>query len=50
MVRQLDHFKQGIRGADPKDTYGQQMAPMAKMLTTDQDVADVAAYIEQLGK
>lgn len=49
-IRQLNHFKEGIRGADPKDTYGQQMAPMAKMLATDKDVADVAAYVEQLGR
>ncbi|BAQ15968.1 c-type cytochrome [Methyloceanibacter caenitepidi] len=47
-VRQLNNFKTGIRGADPKDTHGQQMAPMAKMLGTDEDVADVAAYIETL--
>lgn len=47
-VRQLNNFKTGVRGADPKDTYGQQMAPMAKMLGSDQDVADVAAYIETL--
>nr|WP_244505504.1 c-type cytochrome [Methyloceanibacter stevinii] len=47
-VRQLNNFKTGVRGANPKDTHGQQMAPMAKMLGTDDDVADVAAYIETL--
>ncbi|MBF0278553.1 MAG: c-type cytochrome [SAR324 cluster bacterium] len=46
--RQLNNFKAGIRGADPKDLYGAQMRPMAMTLTTDQAVADVAAYVASL--
>jgi cytochrome c oxidase subunit 2 len=47
--RQLQNFKSGARGSDPRDVYGQQMAPMAQTLTTDQAIKDVAAYIESLG-
>lgn len=46
--RQLQNFKSGARGSDPRDVYGQQMAPMAQTLTTDQAIKDVAAYIESL--
>lgn len=47
--RQLQNFKSGARGSDPRDVYGQQMAPMAQTLTTDKAIKDVAAYIESLG-
>jgi cytochrome c oxidase subunit 2 len=46
--RQLKHFRNGIRGADERDTYGRQMAPMAAVLTDDAAVAAVAAYIAGL--
>lgn len=46
VARQLHLFKAGIRGADPKDTYGMQMRPMAMILPTNQAVEDVAAYIQ----
>ena len=46
--RQLMYFRDGIRGAHPDDTTGQQMASMAKTLITDQAIADVTAYILQL--
>ena len=48
MVRQLMYFRDGIRGAHPEDTRGQQMAAMAKLLTDDQTIADVVAYISEL--
>jgi cytochrome c oxidase subunit 2 len=48
MARQLMYFRDGIRGAHPQDTRGAQMAVMAKILTTDQAVADVIAYIQTL--
>lgn len=48
MERQLMYFRDGLRGAHPDDTYGQQMAGMAKTLTTDQAIADVVAYILDL--
>lgn len=50
LVRQLQNFKSGARGSNPKDTYGMQMAPMAQLLTDDQAMADVAAYVKSLGK
>ncbi len=46
--RQLDNFKAGIRGANPKDIYGAQMRPMAMILVTDEQVRDVTAYIATL--
>jgi len=48
MIRQLMYFRDGIRGAHPEDTRGQQMAAIAKVLTDDQTIADVVAYISEL--
>jgi len=48
IVRQLYNFKNGIRGADPKDSYGQQMRPMAMILADDAAINNVAAYISTL--
>ena len=48
MARQLMYFRDGIRGAHPEDTRGQQMAVMAELLTDDQMIADVVAYIAEL--
>jgi cytochrome c oxidase subunit 2 len=49
-VRQLENFKNGVRGNNPKDTYGMQMAPMAQTLPDAQSMQDVAAYIRSLGQ
>ena len=46
--RQLQHFRQGLRGSDYDDQYGRQMAAMASILTDEQAVADVIAYINTL--
>lgn len=46
--RQLKYYKQGIRGADSNDIFGQQMAPMAAVLADDAAISDVAAYIATL--
>ena len=46
MVTQLKNFKQGIRGAHPKDLYGRQMAAMAAILADDQATDDLVAYID----
>jgi cytochrome c oxidase subunit 2 len=46
LVTQLKNFKQGIRGAHPKDIYGAQMASMAAILTDDQATNDLVAYID----
>ena len=48
MTRQLKNFKAGIRGAHPDDTFGAQMRPMAMVLATDAQIADVVAYITSL--
>ena len=48
LVRQLQHFKAGVRGAHPKDTYGAQMRPMSMTLANDQAIKDVVAYIKSL--
>ena len=50
LVRQLENFKNGVRGASPKDTYGMQMAPMAQTLPDAQAIQDVVAYIGTLAK
>jgi len=48
MARQLMYFRDGIRGVHPRDVRGAQMAVMAKILTSDQAIADVVAYIKTL--
>jgi hypothetical protein len=42
------YFRDGICGAHSEDARGQQMAVMAKLLITDQAIADVVAYISGL--
>jgi len=44
----VKNFKQGIRGAHPKDLYGPQMASMAEILSDDQATNDLVAYINTL--
>ena len=41
LVRQLQNYKKGIRGANPKDAYGAQMKPMAAMLADDAAINNV---------
>ena len=48
MIRQLKYFRDDVRGGHAKDIRGQQMAAIAKSLTDDQAIADVAAYIAGL--
>lgn len=45
---QLQKFKSGIRGADPRDTTGAQMRPMAATLADDAAIQNVVAYIGTL--
>jgi cytochrome c553 len=48
LLTQLQHFKQGVRGADPtKDVAGAMMRPMANGLDA-QMMQDVIAYIQTL--
>lgn len=46
--RQLTYFKHGVRGADTRDTFGQQMAPMAAVLADETAMENIAAYIQTL--
>ncbi len=48
LVTQLKNFREHIRGAHPQDMYGSQMALMAAMLTDDQEISDLVAYIGTL--
>jgi cytochrome c553 len=48
--RQFAHFRDGVRGTDPQDVPGRQMAMMAKTLPTEHDLDDVIAFIHQQGR
>ena len=48
LERQLQNFKAGIRGADPKDIYGAQMRPMSLTLADDAAIKNVVAHIKTL--
>ena len=44
--QQLKNYKNGVRGVHEDDVYGQQMAPMAATLATDEMVENVIAHIQ----
>ncbi len=46
--RQLEHFKTGVRGANPKDVFGAQMAAMMATLADATAIEDVIAHIGTL--
>ncbi len=48
LARQVSNFKAGIRGADPKDSFGAQKRPMAMTLADDAAIANVSAYLASL--
>ena len=48
VLTQINHFREGIRGNDQKDTYGQQMKAAVSMVQSDPDAVNLAAYISQL--
>jgi cytochrome c oxidase subunit 2 len=48
LVRQLNNFRQGLRGAHADDTYGAPMVPIMNALPAEQDIIDVVAYINTL--
>ena len=48
LEHQLSNFKHGLRGSNPEDTYGQQMAPMAATLVDNAAIKNIAAYIQTL--
>jgi cytochrome c553 len=47
LQRQLQHFKAGVRGADPRDTQGAQMKAMAGTLSDD-DILLITGYLSAL--
>ncbi len=48
LARQLENFKQGVRGAHQKDYYGYQMGLLSQTLQNEQAINDVIAYINTL--
>jgi cytochrome c oxidase subunit 2 len=48
MARQLGNFRDGVRGAHRRDYYGLQMGLMGAILTDEQKINDVIAYINTL--
>ncbi|GAB3031226.1 c-type cytochrome [Bowmanella dokdonensis] len=49
LIRQLNYYRQGVRGDHEMDPHGQQMATLAKSLLNDQtDLQALAAYIQSL--
>ena len=48
LARQLNHFKDGVRGAHLQDFYGYQMGLMGQSLHDEQAVSDIIAYINTL--
>lgn len=47
LQRQLQHFKTGVRGSDPRDARGAQMKPMAAALS-DEDILLLSDYLAAL--
>lgn len=48
LLSQMQKFRSGLRGANPEDTFGAQMVPIAKALPNEQALLDVVAYIGTL--
>ena len=48
VVKQLQHFKEGVRASHFDDLAGMRMRPMARWLKTPEDVSAVAAYVSSL--
>lgn len=48
LATQLNHFRLNVRGDQSADIYGQQMKAASMMVTSEQDAANLAAYITQL--
>lgn len=50
LLTQLKHYKDGVRGTNPKDVTGMRMRPMAIVLGDEQAMKDVIAYLMTLSK
>lgn len=49
VLRQLEYFREGIRGSHPEDMFGMQMVPIMQTLSGEQDLVDLTAFIDTLG-
>ena len=50
LVRQLNNFRNGLRGDNPSDSTGQQMRLSAQLIKDDQAAIDIVAYLSSLQK
>jgi cytochrome c553 len=50
ILAQMEAFRSGTRGTDPRDRTGKQMRAMAGVLPDDEAVAGIAVYIHGLGQ
>jgi cytochrome c oxidase subunit 2 len=50
LLSQLEKFKSGVRGSDPRDPIAIMMRPMALTLVDEQAMKDVVAYITTLAE
>jgi cytochrome c oxidase subunit 2 len=48
--RQFGQFRNGVRGTDPQDSPGRQMAMMAQTIPAERDLDDIIAFIHQQGR
>ena len=50
LLKHLQNFRDGVRGTDPRDIPGGQMAAIAKTLSDDDQLRDLVAYIQTLNR
>jgi cytochrome c553 len=50
LKRQFAYFRDGVRGTDPQDVPGRQMAMMAKTVPAERDLDDIIAFIHTQGR
>ena len=48
LLKQLQNYRSGARGSDPRDPRGQEMATFANILPDEQALKDVVSYIHSL--
>ncbi len=48
LKRQLNNFRDGVRGGHLQDYYGMQMGFMAQVFRDEQKINDVIAYLHSL--
>ncbi len=48
LARQLNNFKQGLRGEHQQDTYGKQMVALSQQLDNNKEVPELSTYLASL--